>query len=200
MVGIRSFVQSGIDSHNTRGLEKGKRFMQPTYLQNHSLVAADMIRSIPRMEPVADIIRYQEQYFDGSGVPSDGKKGAEIPIGARVLKIALDFDRQLSAVNDQVAAMQEIKKRDGAYDPSIMECAEKALTQIERTRKTFTQKETTISQLTEDMYLALDVITASGVILGSKNQKITNALIITLKNYEKNGQIKEAIHVLSPIG
>jgi hypothetical protein len=45
------------------------------------------------------------------------------------------------------------------------------------------------------MYLAEDVLSASGLILGNKNQKMTKALIITFRNYLKNEQLKDNLKV-----
>ena len=36
-----------------------------------------------------------EKRFDGGGYPRDGKKGCEIPWGARILKVALDCEKLL---------------------------------------------------------------------------------------------------------
>ncbi|HPD77683.1 MAG TPA: hypothetical protein PLH88_04595 [Spirochaetota bacterium] len=46
------------------------------------------------------------------------------------------------------------------------------------------------------MYLAEDLVSASGVIIGSKNQKITSALITTIKNYSRNHQLREKIKII----
>ena len=60
--------------------------------QMHPFIASDLIKNIPRMEGVAEIIAYQEKLYDGSGVPTDHPGGEDIPLGARILKVALDYD------------------------------------------------------------------------------------------------------------
>src|SRR5690606_30802027 len=67
-------------------------------------IGADLIEAIPRLENVAQIIRYQNKNYDGSGFPRDGVKGDEIPIGARVLKVLSDL-AELEAV-ENVAKFQ----------------------------------------------------------------------------------------------
>jgi hypothetical protein len=57
-------------------------------------------------------------------------------------------------------------------------------------------KEVLIDHLNEKMYLQSELATASGVIIGSSKQKITKTLIVTLKNYFKNGEIKQTVKVL----
>ena len=58
----------------------------------HPGIGSSLISSIPRMETIADIIKYQEKHFDGMGFPLDSRKGSDIPVGARLLKVALGFD------------------------------------------------------------------------------------------------------------
>ena len=41
---------------------------QQTYYR-HAELAAELISHIPRMAPIAEIIRYQEKGYDGSGAP-----------------------------------------------------------------------------------------------------------------------------------
>jgi len=52
-------------------------------------VTDQLLANIPRLEPVREILTHKELRFDGEG---GGKKGAEIPVGARLLKIVLDHD------------------------------------------------------------------------------------------------------------
>jgi response regulator RpfG family c-di-GMP phosphodiesterase len=84
-------------------------------------VAAEMLQNIPRMEPVAMIIRYQEKFFYGNGVPADDVKGERIPLGARILKILMDYDALINAGHEAMEAVKIMNKRDGVYDPVLFE-------------------------------------------------------------------------------
>jgi len=55
---------------------------------------------------VAEIIRYQSEHFDGSGVPG-GLRGEAIPLGARILTIADSFEHYLH--KDGVLTPQKIE-------------------------------------------------------------------------------------------
>jgi len=46
------------------------------------------------------------------------------------------------------------------------------------------------------MYLAEDLISASDVTIGTRNQKLTLALIAAIRNYSKNNQLKDIIKVI----
>jgi HD-GYP domain-containing protein (c-di-GMP phosphodiesterase class II) len=49
-----------------------------------------LIRAVPGFEGVSDLVRHQGERWDGSGSP-DGLVGEDIPIGARILAVALRF-------------------------------------------------------------------------------------------------------------
>ncbi len=84
---------------------------------------------------------------------------------------------------------------EGRYDHELLGTTTSHLIQSIKKRRIVKTRDISIDRLDEDMYLAEDVLTASGVILGSKNQKVTKTLKITLKNYEKNKQLKDLINV-----
>ncbi len=58
----------------------------------HPSIASDLLSHIPRMKQIAEIIAHQDKHFDGSGNPKDTLQGEAIPLGARILKVVLDFD------------------------------------------------------------------------------------------------------------
>ncbi len=166
--------------------------------KNHPAVAADMVVNIPRLEKVADIIRYQERRFDGSGFPEDGPAGGDLPLGARIIHIALEYDRLVNSGMYPDAAAEEMRKNANYFDPEVLGTALKVFKEVETKKKRYVTSEFAIDQLRVGMYLADDLVSASGVILGSKNQKINSTLLLTLQNYEKNKQIKGPIRAITP--
>jgi len=163
----------------------------------HPSIGADMIKGIPRLDKVAEIIRHQEKNFDGSGFPVDEVKEEQIPEGARILKIVIDFDSMVSGGVEEEKVLLDMKKRSGRYDPELLKKAEKVFLQKDGSARSFVTKLLPVEQLNEEMYLAEDVMSASGNILGSKNQKLTEALITTFKNYAINHQLKETISIIT---
>jgi len=163
---------------------------------NHPLIAAEMIANIPRMEMVAEIIRYQEKRYDGGGVPADNLSGEGIPTGSRILKLANDYTRLINQGIEEIQALYEMKKRPGAYDPAILETLENAVLGDAERNKVYVTKQVLVKHMTDGMYLAEDVTAASGAVIGSRNQPVTRALIITLNNYAINQQIKQPIPVI----
>lgn len=93
----------------------------------HPKIAADLVSNIPRLREVAEIIAYQEKRFDGGGLPPDDRSGERIPLGARVLKVALDFDTleamyrdKRHAENPVSEAISRMQGREGWYDPEVL--------------------------------------------------------------------------------
>ncbi|TAL35706.1 MAG: response regulator [Spirochaetes bacterium] len=163
---------------------------------NHTVIASEMIKNIPRMEKVAEIIKYQENHYEGGGISIDGLTGEQLPPGSRILKIANDYCRLMNRGLDEINALYEMKKRQGLYDPAMLSILETGMLREGESNKVYLTKELPIHRLREGMYLAEDIATASGSLLGNRNQPVNRALIITLNNYAKNDQIRDMVKVI----
>ena len=92
----------------------------------HPVVGAEILERVNFPYPVVPIVRSHHEKFDGTGYP-DGLKGAEIPIGARILSAvdcldALASPRQYRAALPMQEAMDMVEKAAGtSFDPSIVE-------------------------------------------------------------------------------
>jgi putative nucleotidyltransferase with HDIG domain len=92
----------------------------------HPKIGARMVESIGFPFPVADIIRYHHERFDGTGYP-EGLKGDQIPLTARVLSIvdcynALTVDRPYRQRLSRAEAIDVMKELSGkAFDPALLE-------------------------------------------------------------------------------
>ncbi len=82
---------------------------------------ANLLANIPRLETVAQIVRYQQKHFDGSGQPADAVTGEEIPIGARVLKVLNDLLTLEARKMPRFKALESLRHCTGHYDPKVLE-------------------------------------------------------------------------------
>ncbi|HEC31892.1 MAG TPA: response regulator [Deltaproteobacteria bacterium] len=160
--------------------------------ESHPVVGQDLISKIPRLDEVGQIIAYQEKLFNGAGKPENGVKGKEIPLGARILKIALDFDILVHNGMRPSLAFEEMKKREEWYDPDILSVLPSVISEEEAVRI----KEVDIEELNTSMVLAEDVKTTKGVLLISQGQEVTPSLIRRLKNFAQTVGVKEPIKVI----
>ncbi|ROQ90129.1 HD domain-containing phosphohydrolase [Desulfosoma caldarium] len=161
----------------------------------HPSVGADLIAKIPRLQDVSEIIAYQEKHFDGSGIPKDDCYGDAIPMAARILKVVLDFDALESAGLPRAAALLQMKRRPGCYDPRVLKALEDVLGDEAR----FEVRDMSIQDLQLGMIVGQDVLSAKGVLLIKKGQEITPALLERLRNFAKTVGVQEPIRVLLPV-
>lgn len=161
----------------------------------YPLIGRDLLSKIPRMAEVANMIAYQEKHFDGTGVPRDSLKGDQIPLGARILKVALDFDLELSRLKEKGKAFLALEGRSERYDPEVLYYLECLLGVEAR----FVPKSLPLKELREGMTLNQDVKTKSGLMLARKSLEITPALMARLIGFASAFGIEEPIAVLDPV-
>jgi response regulator RpfG family c-di-GMP phosphodiesterase len=165
-------------------------------LQAHPRVGADLISRIPRLEQVAEIVAFQEKLFNGAGHPHDHKGGSLIPIGARILKVALDFDKLIEAKLSSPEAFKEIKRRSDWYDPRVVDALKTVVVDSDILYDTMYVD---VKDLRQDMILADDIMSVNGLLLVAKGQEVTISLQMRLENILQRGGIEEPIKVFVPV-
>lgn len=92
----------------------------------HPRVGADILRNVPFGAPVAELVLAHHERWDGLGYPG-GLRGAEIPIGARILAIAdcfstLQTDRPYRRARSRADAIDVLRDFSGvSYDPALVD-------------------------------------------------------------------------------
>ena len=158
----------------------------------HAAIGADILMKIPRMEDIAQAIRYQEKNFDGSGFPRDRVKGEDIPLGARLLKVVLDFDAFESSGAPPSDALERVKQQSAFYDPQVFAGFEKAV----QRGMALSAVTINIMKLTDSMVLAADVVTSGDTLLIAKGQETTLSARRHLQNFRDKGLIGDTVQVL----
>lgn len=161
----------------------------------HPYVAADLLKNIPRMQSVARIIADQDKRYDGQGVAVDRRKGSEIPLEARILKVALDFDALQAAGVHPTLAYDQMKHREGWYDPDVLDALRRAFADIIR----YEIRAVSMSDLAPGMILQEDVRATTGILLAAKGQPVTDTMIARLSAYSTNIGVRQPISVMVPI-
>ncbi|HTS09872.1 MAG TPA: diguanylate cyclase [Candidatus Eisenbacteria bacterium] len=102
----------------------------------HTLVGAEILERVRFPYPVVPIVRAHHEKWDGSGYPL-GLKGAEIPIGARILSAvdyldALASDRQYRRALPLKDVMQKLNAESGkSFDPRVVDVLQKRYQNLE---------------------------------------------------------------------
>lgn len=138
--------------------------------ETHPQLGAELIRRIPRLEPVAAIVAAQNQLYEDVPRP---------PLGARVVKAALDYDQLLSAGLTEEAALVRLRARPGWYDPAVLD----ALERIVRTTPTPKVRRIPVVDLEPGMVLAEDVRLPGGALVVCRGQEVTPLLCERLRNF-----------------
>jgi len=183
-----------------KNLFAGQRFTQEEtrLFETHPAMGSNLIGHIPRMEEVARIIAYQEKHFDGSGTPRDGLRGESIPIGARILKVALDFDLLETEGVPRGSVVPLLRQREGWYDPEVLDALEGMLLWKDEQEVW----EIRLSQLQPGMTLFEDLCVTNGLTLIARGQKVTLAILLRLKHFSETAtcRIREPFRVILPHG
>src|SRR5688572_8745011 len=92
----------------------------------HPQIGAEIIASVPFPHPVAPLIMNHHERWDGNGYPA-GRKGEQVPVGARILGIVEFFDALTSdrpyhkAISADAAAALVAQESGKAFDPRVAE-------------------------------------------------------------------------------
>ena len=158
-------------------------------------VAERLLARIPRMEPVLEILRHQNARFAGGRRAGDGPHGEDIPLGSRLLRVALDHDalELRGKIGSQGIAV--MRGREGEYDPRILQALAGLRAWDEEGRE---MRELRVADLRVGMILAEDVLAASGALLVARGQTISDGLMLRLKAFATNVGIREPILIAIP--
>jgi len=94
------------------------------------IIGAQLLQKIKMLEKVAPIVRYHRERFDGSGFP-EGLKGDEIPLGARILGLAVEYDeeflKQGKEMPSHVFRDMFFEKARETHDPELIDLFRKVI-------------------------------------------------------------------------
>ena len=145
-------------------------------------VGGRMLESIPRMESVAEIIRYQGKGFDGSGVPEEGLAGAAIPLGARILRAVSDFTALEASRRSREVALEALKMHARAYDPTVIAALDACFGSP--SGRSQPPELIRLRDLAPGMILAADLATGSGQLVLGRGLRLGPGHLELLRNLQ----------------
>ena len=95
-------------------------------MRRHPIIGWQILKPVPRLNDVAEIVHYHHERYDGQGYP-DHLSGEDIPLGARILNIMDSFSamidaRVYKAAHSQEEAVAELRRCSGTqFDPRLVE-------------------------------------------------------------------------------
>ncbi len=157
-------------------------------VDSHPVVGASLVRKIPRLNGVAKIIELQNRRLYQPA--SIGENSAEeVPLGAKVLKVLVDYDALTSTASASQAMEVLTKQRSKWYDPQVIEALREILQESEVIRQL------SIAELKLGMLFDQDVKTKDGSTLVTKGQEVNESIIKRLQNFERSQGVQQPIAV-----
>ena len=161
-------------------------------------IGRDLIARIPRLEIIAEIVAFQNKRQSDLVAAASGQNVSETAIdGARILKLALDYDKLIGTGNAPYEAFAALSKRNDWYDSTVLNALEIIVAEL--IEEAYNTEKIKVSRLEPGMILDETLVTANGSKLLAQGQEITLSLVLRLKNFAEAGIIPGEIQVKAPI-
>jgi len=174
--------------------------------RKHPARAEQLLMPLSELKGPVEIISAQLERYDGSGYPR-GLAGRHIPMGARILALASDYDslqigiyekRQLSPQQAQAVVLQG---SGHCYDPAVVN----ALVQLNRSanyeavHSTAPETKSVKSQdLMAGMVLSKDLMSPSGLLLLTSGHVLDETIIRKITGFERSIDLKLTAEIQLP--
>ena len=152
-----------------------------------------LLAHIPRLEGVCAILRHQDDAFEAEHSGSVASAAPPVHVGARLLKVALDFDLLETQGHAPGSALDTMRGRRGVYDPSALA----ALAAFHGGEQPHTEmRQVGLGELAIGMRLAEDLFSGGGALLVARGQEVTPGLLERLTNFSVGAGIKQRMLVV----
>lgn len=159
-------------------------------VRKHAANGALALTPLPHLRNVAAMIRSHHERWDGAGYP-DGLKGEAIPLGARILAVANEYDSaQIGIQFPRKMSLEEASTyiaegRNFRYDPAVVE-AFLDLSGRPKARVRPAEQKISMLALKPGMTLARDIHSAEGVLLLATEYVLDELLVKQLHEHARS--------------
>jgi len=158
---------------------------QQKIYNSHPEIGFRLLAQIPRMEKVAQIIRWQR----GNKATED----ADAMLGSEMLRIALAMDRLVAAGATEERAQAALQKKGGYRDDLLS-----ALVGAKTSGPNLLVKSLPVSKLREGMILQDNILSLDGAVILGKDSELNMAQVERLVNFSLGAGIAEPVVVRAP--
>jgi response regulator RpfG family c-di-GMP phosphodiesterase len=157
----------------------------------HPAKGQTVLMALEQLQGAAILIRSHHEHFDGLGYP-DKLHGLEIPLGARIIAVANEYDAvQIGTLLNkhlkQADAVQYIQEGIGRrYDPAVVDAF---MIVMGNSVKAQAIQELAIrmDHARPGMVLSRDLMSTHGELLLSKDHTLNESMITQIKNFDQLG-------------
>jgi ActR/RegA family two-component response regulator len=170
---------------------KGEKLMPAEQVQydGHPRVAYSLLSKIPRLEPIAWMIKHQDRPV----LESDNAE-TEVRTGAEILRLILAYERLIHKGSTRTEAVHLLARQNANFSPKFFE----ALVTLDPNADEGVIRKCSIEDLAPGMIIQDEVHTAEGGLLVSKGQEVTPMVILKLKNFQARRAIAGTVSVSMP--
>ena len=160
-------------------------------VQKHPAAGEAALLSLPPLEKAARLIRWHHERYDGYGFP-DRLEGEAIPLGARVLCVANEFDALQEGMlfGEQMERAEAIaymeKNRGDRYDPAVVDALHQVLEEGQIAAHYVSELRLAAEDLRPGMVLSRDLTARDGMLLLSKEKELTEQLLERIRRYQRD--------------
>lgn len=157
-----------------------------------------LLKNIPRMNGIANIVYYQSKNFDGTGFPDDSVAGTDIPLGARLVHILKALDRLSPTAIPTQSDLAAIRLDQEKYDPELLTGIRAYFSEIQNNsgEGVPAHLEVPIPGLKESDTLVTDLIGQGGRLYLTKGSVLNRPMIESIKHLKRNDEITEPIRII----
>ncbi len=176
--------------------KKGGSFSKAelSLIQQHPTLGHMLLSKIDDLRQAAAMVRSHHENFDGSGFP-DGLRGERIPLGARIIRIANDYDNLINKRSlSRADALEFLRRKSGSdYDPQIVISLLNVFDQLIPSGAE--EAALLLDEIKSGMVISRDILTNTGLFLLAKNTKIEELYLERLKNFHRICPIVDMVYV-----
>lgn len=167
--------------------------------RKHALSGEAALMPLLELQGVAKIIRSHHERFDGQGFP-DGSLGVTIPIGARIVALANDYDglqigtlseRRYNATDAKTMMVQSRGKR---YDPQVLD-AFLEIIGAPREETSSRDREIPAEALQPGMVSARDILSRDGTLLLAADYVLDATIVRQIQDYANREGLRLMVHI-----
>lgn len=168
----------------------------------HPLRAAAALMALDPLLKAAELIRHHLDHYDGVG-NSSGLRRESLPLGARILLVASDYDalQQGLISHDQQSPEQALNTiasgSNTRYDPIVVDVFRELMSHVSSYAYVDTEFLVTSAQLYEGMLLTRDVVTSNGMLLLLKDTKLSAERVREIQEFERTADERLTLYTHS---
>jgi response regulator RpfG family c-di-GMP phosphodiesterase len=156
---------------------------QAAMLEGHPSLARDLLKKIPRLQTVAEIVYHQRATDLGV------QDGRAVILGAKVLAAAIEFDSLVSMGATPRQALEALERSDVRYDKRALD----ALAHVGVASGVHGHRSVGIAELETGMLLAEEIRNRDGLLIVARGHELTEGSLLRIRNYAALNQLPKLV-------